>query len=177
MRQITLIIFGIITLIACTNRSVSDKRESKSLGINNTEVQKVYIPKCFQRYLKMAISNSYHDTTLTFRNSISNDTSLLIICDTNQINYRIEKVLLESKYLPWHQTKGFYSFLTCIKTYDDIKELGFFHVQIETTKAWEVRRFRIKNYEVNGLICLPGVVNEFMSTEEYDSLEKVPVEL
>ena len=174
MRQIILFILVIIILITC-NRSGSDKNESKSLGINSTEVQKINIPKCIQRDLKMAIPNSYHDTTLTFRNSISNDTSLLIICDTNQINYRIEKVLLESKYLPWHQTKGFYSFLTCLKTYDDIKEVGFFHVQIETLKAYELRRFRIRNYEIDGIISLPGVVNDFMSTEEYDSLENVPI--
>jgi hypothetical protein len=174
MKKISPLIIGIFTLITCTNRSIDLNKVSIAAG-NNTERQKPNIPHCITLDLKIVISNSYHDTTLTFRNSISNDSSLLVICDTNQINYRTEKVLLESKYLPWHQTKGYYSFLTCIKTTDDIKEVGIFNVQINTTKAWEIRRFRINNYKIDGLICLPGVVPDFMSTEEYDSLEHIPV--
>ena len=35
-----------------------------------------------------------------------------------------------------------------------------------------VRRFQIENYQIKGLICLPGIVDEFMTTEEYDKEER-----
>lgn len=177
MRHIIYLVLGLFALISCTNQSLSDKKALRSLEESNSGIENVNITKCFKRDLKISISNSFHDTSLIFRKSISPDTTLMIICDTNQINYKLEKVILQSKYLPDFHIKGYYSFLSCLNTYDNIKELGFFYVNITSAEAVEIRRFRIKDSVINGLILLPGIVNEFMSTEEYDSIEKIPDKL
>jgi len=50
-------------------------------------------------------------------------------------------------------------------------EIGLFMVNKTRLEAVEMRKFRISDNRINGLILLPGIVNEFMTTEEYDKLE------
>ncbi len=127
---------------------------------------------CIPENLKLLKNNEYLDTTIYFRNSVSKDSSIMIICDTTLIDFRLEKILLESKYLPHHKTKGYKSFLWCKKKNGEKKEISFYNLSLKTSHAWEVRRFLIENYQIKGLICLPGIVEEFNSTEEYDNEER-----
>ncbi len=175
IRHVFYLLLGLLNLISCTNQRVSDNKVLKTTEENYGGVENENIVKCFNRDLKILISNSFLDTTLIFRKSVSHDTTLLIICDTNQINYKLENVILQSKYLPDLHLKGYYSFLTCSKTYDNIREIGFFYVNITSAEAVEMRRFRIKDYTINGLILLPGIVNEFMTPEEFDNQERLPI--
>jgi len=182
MKKIAILIL-VMFITGCNDHSTSRIKNIENKEISNTIPEISYgksegkIPECYEKKLKILISNSIHDTTLKFRNSIANDTSVLIICDTSQINYKLENILLKSKYLPNHELKGYYSFLTCINTVKGLKEIGFFYVKTETAEAWEIMRFRVENYKINGLICLPGVVKHYIPPQEYDSLKTIPEEL
>ena len=170
-RHIFSLLLGLFILSACNYHRVSDYKVPKNVDDNNEDVKSERIVTCFGRKMKILISNSFRDTTLLFRNSSLQDTTLLIICDTNQVSYIIERLILKSKYLPYTQLKGYYSFLTCTRTYGDTMEIGLFMVNKSRLEAVEMRKFRISDNRINGLILLPGTVNEFMTTEEYDKIE------
>ena len=176
MTRITLILIICTSIFACGNSSkkmnVAELQEQKANVVSQIEAI-----NCISKNLKLLKNHEYLDTTIYLRNSVTKDSTIMITCDTIQIDFRLEKILLESKYLPYHKTTGYKSFLLCKKVNGKSREISFYYLQLETSKAWEVKRFLIENYQIKGLICLPGIVEEFMSTEQYDKgLENVIID-
>ena len=171
MTRITLILIICTSIFACGNSSKSGN-VAELQGKKTNIVSQIDSINCIPENLKLLKNNEYLDTTIYLRNSVSKDSSIMITCDTLQIDFRLEKMLLESKYLPYHKTKGYKSFLLCKKANEKKREISFYYLRLETSQAWEVRRFLIENYQIKGLICLPGIVEEFMSTEDYDKEER-----
>jgi len=171
MTQITFILIICTSIFACANSSkngkVAELKEQKTSNVSQKESI-----NCIPKNLKLLKNNEYLDTTIYLRNSISKDSSIMITCDTTQIDFRLEKILLESKYLPYHKIKGYKSLLLWKKTNGKKREISFYYLCLETSHASEVRRFLIENYQIKGLICLPGLVEDYMSTEEYDMEER-----
>lgn len=170
MTRITLILIIFTSIFACGTSS-KNSNVAELQGQKTNIVSQIESINCIPENLKLLKNNEYLDTTIYFRNSVSKDSSIMITCDTTQIDFRLEKILLESKYLPYHKTKGYKSFLLCKKANGKKREISFYNLRLETSQAWEGRRFLIENYKIKGLICLPGIVEEFMSTEEYDKDE------
>jgi len=140
---------------------------------SNLNFQKGPNTNCIRLKFQISDSSHFHDTILDFRNNLDNDSTILIICDTNQIGYKLEKMLIRSKYLPFHKVTGYISFMICLKKTSDFKEIGFFNLKRKTAIAWEVRRFKIEKNEISGIICLPGIIPKFTPIKEYDSLENI----
>ena len=171
MTRITLILIICTSIFACGNSSKSGT-VAELKGKKTNIVSQIESINCIPENLKLLKNNEYLDTTIYLRNSVSKDSSIMITCDTTLIDFRLEKMLLESKYLPYHKTKGYKSFLLCNKVNEKRLEISFYNLCLETSQAWEVRRFLIENYQIKGLICLPGIVDKFMSPEEYDKEER-----
>jgi hypothetical protein len=171
MIRITQILIICTFIFACSKTSKKGN-VAELQGVKTNNISKVESINCIPVNFKLLKNNEYLDTTIYLRNSVSKDSSIMITCDTAQIDLRLEKILLESKYMPYHKTKGYKSFLLCKKANEKEREISFYNLRLETSQAWEVRRFLIENYQIEGLICLPGIVEEFMSTEEYDKEER-----
>ena len=171
MKRITLALILCTLFFACgnssKNRKIAELKEQKMSNISPKESI-----NCIPENLKLLKNDQYLDTTIYLRNSVSRDSSIMIICDTALIDLRLEKILLESKYLPYHKMKSYKSFLLCKKTNGGKREISFYQLSLKTSQAWEIRRFLIENYQIKGLICLPGIVKDFMSTNEFDKAER-----
>ncbi len=134
MTRITLILIICTSILACANssknRNVAELKEQKTSNVSQRESI-----NCIQKNIKLLKHNEYLDTTIYVRNSASKDSSIMITCDTTQIDFRLEKILLESKYLPYHKTKGNKSFLLLKKTNEKKLEISFYNLKLETSHA------------------------------------------
>ncbi len=167
--RILLFIF-LISFCSCSNKP----NDEENLVIRKKE--KII---CVQRKLNALINNTYHDTILEFRSNIYRS-DLLITCDTNQIDFELEKILLESKYMhPYYRVpeykglKGYFEFMICMKNMNNRKEIGLFTCSETKSTAVETKRFLIEHNKIKGINVFPFGGKDFITPEEYDKMEDV----
>jgi hypothetical protein len=128
----------------------------------------------FQKRL-MLLPDTIHDTLLTFRKSYLPDSLLFIANDTDEINFKLEKSLIEREYIPVPMSNGYLFLLRTKSDHNGYEELSCYFLHKKKRIALEVRRFRVENGNLTGIIGVPGLSNTFISVREYDSLKSLPI--
>jgi hypothetical protein len=172
MKQITSTVIICLLLFSCTH--VTKKEKATHGQTKNT----VYRPEpiiCFDLKIKLLKEDkTYVDTIINVRKSVTNDSTIMVGCDTSLISIEMEKMLLKCKYLAF--SNGYCSTFFLCKKKGKKTEVSQYFYKSETTEAREIRRFLIINSRIVGIIFLPGIIDEYSTIEEcelHDRMERV----
>jgi len=150
----------IMALPSCSNNEkkvvVAEKKNDAKISIDSGD--------CFEMTFNTQKKLEFRDTTISLRRSIFKDMKVLICCDTNEISYELEKILLTSGYCLIDSVIDNY-YIILDKSYENKKEIGLYYY--ESKQSWEARRFLVQGNEIIGIRHDPSVLTPFLTPEEY----------
>jgi hypothetical protein len=154
----------IIALPSCSNNEkkvvIAEKKREATISIDSGD--------CFEMTFNTQKKLVFRDTTISLRRSLINNMDVFICCDTNQISYALEKVLLKSDYCPIDYLVDNFYYIILDKSYENKKEIGLYYC--EHKKSYEVIRFLVKNNKIIGIRPDPSVLTPFLTPNEYKEL-------
>jgi hypothetical protein len=165
----------IIALSSCSNNEkevvVAEQKNEATISIDPGD--------CIEMTFRIQKKLKFRDTTISLRRSKFTGMKVLICCDTNQISYALEKILLKSDYsdldflidsyyYPIDLLVDNYYYIVLDKSYQDKKEIGFYYY--EPKKSYEVIRFLVQNNKIIGIDPDPSNLTPFLTPKEYKDL-------
>ncbi|MBU1823193.1 MAG: hypothetical protein KKG00_17055 [Bacteroidetes bacterium] len=139
----------------------------------STSSRKEFQKECYQEKIRLNTKDKqFKDTLVLFKNYPDSSDFKRIMCNDFKVTKEISDLIWECKYinsyLKYQNELGKFSIISFYQRNKNEVISSYYLCDRETKETVEMCRFRIINGLIEGINRLPGIQNNFISTEEYD---------
>lgn len=132
---------------------------------------------CYSEKIKVKkTEKTFKDTVVLFCNYIKNADDKRIMCNNNNCNRNLAKIIYECKYisvyLKYQKHLNFFSIVSFKTDYHKVTIAHYYLCKRKTRKVEEMSRFKIFNGKITELNLDPDLIDKFITIDEYEKIGK-----